>query len=165
MTQTAEEQRNIAAFEAIVHRIINDGVLDLCEQYMDPSMSIRRYGLASVFSMLAGGRQAPPDGGAIPGFKAGLSMLRAAFPDWTHEILSIVAKDDQVAGTWRLDCHNSAPFFGRPATGGRIAVDEVGIVRFVDGKMVEGWFMIDELSFAQQLGVLPAVAPNLASGS
>lgn len=162
MTQTDEELRNIAAFETIVHRIINDGELDLCEQYMDPSMAIRRYGLAGTFSMLTGGRQAPPDGGAIPGFKAGLSMLRAAFPDWTHEILSIVAKGDQVAGTWRLDCHNTEPFFGRPATGKPVQVEEVGIIRFADGKMIEGWFMIDELSFSQQLGL---IAPTSAKGA
>lgn len=159
MTQTVEEQRNIAAFRTIVQRIINDGELDLCAQYMADSMAIRRYGLASTFALLNGGRQAPPDGGAIAGFKAGLSMLRAAFPDWTHEILTVVAKDDQVSGTWRLRCHHTEPFFGRPPTGNEIAVDEVGTMRFVDGKMTEGWFMIDELAFAQQLGVLPAAVP------
>lgn len=116
-------------------------------------MSIRRYGLATTFALLNPGRQAPPDGGAIPGFKAGLSGLRAAFPDWTHEILSVVAKDDQVSGIWRLQCHHSAPFFGLPPTGNRISVEEVGTMRFVDGRMTEGWFMIDELAFVRQLGV------------
>ena len=159
MSYTQEEQRNIASFRLIIERIINDGEVDLCEQYMHPDMAIRRFGLAALSALLVPDRAPPPDGGAVAGFKAGLAQLRAAFPDWHHDIQSIVAKDDWVSGTWRLNCTHHGIFMGLPPTGNSIAMEEAGFIRFVDGRMVEGWFIGDELGLARQLGVecrLPA---------
>jgi predicted ester cyclase len=159
MSQTPEEFRNIAAFRTIIEKIINDGAVELCDDYLDPGLSISRYGLAAMNALLTPDRAAPPDGGAIEGFKAGLAQLRGTFPDWHHEILSIVAKDGWVSGTWRLTCTHVETFMGLPATNNKVSMDEAGFLRFVDGRMIEGWFIGDELSFARQLGVTCA-APS-----
>ena len=159
MSHTEEEWRNIGVFRLVIERIINDGETELCDQYMHPDMAIRRYGLAAIGRLLMPDRPPPPDGGAVAGFKAGLAQLRSAFPDWRHEILSIVAKDNWVSGTWRLNCTHRGPFMGLPPTNKPVTMDEAGFVRFEDGRMVEGWFIGDELSLARQLGVecrLPA---------
>lgn len=159
MAQTEEEFRNVAAFRAIIERIINDGEISLCESLMHPEMAIRRYGLAATGALLAPGRLPPPDGGAIAGFQAGLRQLRAAFPDWHHQIGSVIAKDDWVSGTWRLTCTHQGPFMGLPPTGSAISMDEAGFMRFRDGRMIEGWFIGDELGFVRQLGVECRVLP------
>jgi predicted ester cyclase len=152
MSHTAQEERNIAAFRLIIERIINDGETDLCEDYMHPDMAISRYGLGSIIHLLMPDRP-PPDGGAIAGFKAGLAQLRQAFPDWHHSITRIVAKDDWVSGTWKLDCTHQGTFMGVTAAGTKIAMEEAGFMRFEQERMIEGWFIGDELALARQLGI------------
>ncbi|WP_321967896.1 ester cyclase [Burkholderia cepacia] len=151
--QSKEELRNTESFRMIINKIINDGEMDLCERYMHPQMVIARYGLASMSSMLMPGRSAPPDGGAIEGFKSGLKQIRTAFPDWNHHIERLVAKDDLVSAIWKLSCTHMGVFMGLLPTQRSITMSEAGFMRFVDGRMVEGWFIGDELALAQQLGI------------
>lgn len=160
MAHTEEESRNVAAFRTIIERIINDGEFSLCESLMHPEMAIRRYGLAATAALLAPDRPPPPDGGAIAGFRAGLTQLRTAFPDWHHEIGTVVAKDDWVSGTWRLTCTHQGQFMGLAPTGSAVSMDEAGFMRFRDGRMIEGWFIGDELGFIQQVGVECRVPPS-----
>ena len=42
---------------------------------------------------------------------------------------------------------------GIPATGKSIRIDEIHIVRIVDGKAVEHWGLSDDMNMMQQLGV------------
>lgn len=146
---------NIAAFRRIIHEIINDGAVELCEQLMAPDFTIHRYGLAATNALLGGARPAgaPAAGGNLAGFKRGLTALRAAFPDWSHTIKSVLGQDDWVAGIWTLKCTHRGDFMGLPPTGREISMDEAGFMRFRDGRMIEGWFLGDELSLVQQLGV------------
>ncbi|MDX6007611.1 ester cyclase [Cupriavidus necator] len=151
--QTDEEIRNIEAFRAIIERIINDGETDLCERYMHPDMVIRRYGLASTTALLIPDFKPTSGGGGVTGFKAGLQQLRSAFPDWNHRVDKIVAKDDWVSGTWTLSCTHQGVFMGIAPTHRSISMNEAGFIRFVEGRMVEGWFIGDELALVRQLGV------------
>jgi predicted ester cyclase len=41
-------------------------------------------------------------------------------------------------------------------TGARISFDEIRIDRFSDRKIVESWFIRDQLTLWQQLGLIPA---------
>jgi predicted ester cyclase len=153
MSQTDLEARNVAAFTDIITRIINDGEVALCDVLMDPQMVIHRFGLASTGALLGpgGGAFAPP-ADAVEGFKRGLAMLRGAFPDWSHTLHQVVAKDDWVCGHWRLACTHQGTFMGLAPTGRAIDMVESGMIRFRDGRMIEGWFLGDELSLVRQLG-------------
>jgi predicted ester cyclase len=151
--QNEEELRNVEAFRIIINRIINDGKLELCEEYLDPGMTIRRFGLDSLSKLLVPGRTARSDDGPIKGFKLGLAQIRTAFPDWNHKIETVIAKDDWVSGTWTLTCTHQGTFMGLPPTHRQITMSEAGFMRFVDGRMVDGWFIGDELALAQQLGM------------
>jgi predicted ester cyclase len=44
---------------------------------------------------------------------------------------------------------------GMPATGKKIEVKGLDIVKFVNGKAVEHWGLNDDLTMLQQLGVIP----------
>jgi predicted ester cyclase len=79
--------------------------------------------------------------------------LRAAVPDRIDVIEDLIAEGDRVGMIWRLQGTHRGNFFGIPATGKRIDVWEIGVFRVGDGKIVEGWFMADEVGVLRQLGV------------
>lgn len=148
-----QQSANVTAFRRIIEEIINDGAVELCEQLMAPDFKIHRFGLAATNALLGPPRQGPPPAASIEGFKRGLAALREAFPDWSHSVKSVIAQDDNVAGIWTLNCTHKGVFMGLPPTGRTIVMDEVGFMRFRDGRMIEGWFLGDELTLVQQLGV------------
>jgi predicted ester cyclase len=97
--------------------------------------------------------------------------LRSAFPDRVDIIESVVAEGDRVGLLFRLTATHTGNLFGIPPTGRKVDVYEIALLRIVDGRMVEGWFMMDELELLRQLGArVPVradgrlVAPPLPEG-
>jgi predicted ester cyclase len=91
------------------------------------------------------------------GFPAPGMYLRAAFPDRVDIIEQVIAEGDRVGLLFRVTATHTGNFFGIPATGRKVDVYEIAMLRIVNGQMVEGWFMMDETALLQQLGVkLPA---------
>ena len=100
------------------------------------------------------------DHGAIPGQPPGreghkpqLTLFRSAFPDLHVTIEDQIAEGDRVVAreTWRGTYRGG--FQGIPSTGQQVAFTVIDIVRIADGKLVEQWATIDNLSLLQQLGV------------
>lgn len=79
-------------------------------------------------------------------------FLRKALPDRVDAIEDIVAEGDRVGMIWRLQATHTGNLFGIPPTGKKIDIYEIGFFRVVDGKIVEGWFMADELGLLIQIG-------------
>ncbi|TMK96607.1 MAG: ester cyclase, partial [Actinobacteria bacterium] len=76
----------------------------------------------------------------MPGQPAGLEgvkyifkMLRAAFPDFSEEIVDMVAEDDKVVIRSISRGTHQGELMGIPATGKKVQVDEIHIVRIKDG--------------------------------
>ncbi len=96
------------------------------------------------------------------GFKAFVTMFRAAFPDLHYTIDDEIAEGDRVVqrstghGTMKGD------FQGMPASGKEATWEAIHILRFADGKYVEHWAVTDTLSMLQQLGF--AEAPGQPAG-
>ena len=83
--------------------------------------------------------------------------LRNAFPDRVDIIEEVIAEGDRVGLLFRLTATHTGNFFGIPPTGRKVDVYELAMLRIVDGQMVEGWFMMDEIALLKQLGAkLPA---------
>jgi len=83
----------------------------------------------------------------------------AAFPDLTFEVQQIVVGDDDFAAVRGLQRGTHlGNFLGMvPPTGKRVTWTGTAIFRFnADGKIVERWQDLDNLSLFQQLGVIPA---------
>lgn len=78
--------------------------------------------------------------------------LRAAFPDRVDVMEQVIADGDRVGLLFRVTGTHTGNFFGIPATGRRIDVYEVALLRVVNGQMVEGWYMMDEAELLRQLG-------------
>jgi predicted ester cyclase len=92
-------------------------------------------------------KNAEGQGHPIPG-----SSLRIAIPDRVDVIEQIIAEDDKVGLLFRLTGTHRANLFGIPATGRKIDIYEAAILRIVDDRIVEGWFMADEAGLLKQLG-------------
>lgn len=105
----------------------------------------------------AGG--APPRTGT-QGIKDQAMLLRTAFPDLEVTLHDQIAEDDRVASRWTGRGTHAGPLnmpgsrldpTGRPILFGEIRID-----RFVEGRIVESWFIPDRLTLWQQLGLLPS---------
>lgn len=81
--------------------------------------------------------------------------LRKAFPDLRFTIIDLIAEKNKVVTHWAATGTHKAEFKGIPATGKKVAFKAVDIDRLVNGKFVECWTNVDELSLLQQLGAIP----------
>jgi predicted ester cyclase len=85
---------------------------------------------------------------------AWIAPFRASFPDTHMEIIDLIAEGDTVVGRFTCSGTHCGEWLGYAPTGRRFdAVDEVGIYRFRDGRIVETWGLEDNLSRLEQLGL------------
>ncbi len=92
----------------------------------------------------------------LEGGKVFLWSFFTAFPDGRFTIDDMIAEGDRVATKKTFTGTHTGPLSDLPATGNRVSIQFVDILRLRDGKIVEHWLSIDNLSFMQQLGVIPA---------
>ena len=88
------------------------------------------------------------------------SMYRAAFPDLRMEPEDVLASGEKVVARVLATGTHQGEFLGIPATGRRIEVAVIDIMRFgEDGLVHEHWGLFDSLGMMQQLGAIPAPTP------
>jgi steroid delta-isomerase-like uncharacterized protein len=78
-----------------------------------------------------------------------------AFPDSRFTIDDMIAEGDRVVTKKTFTGTHTGDFAGIPATGRTVTLQYVDIMRVRDGRIVEHWLSMDQLSFMQQLGVVP----------
>ena len=102
-----------------------------------------------------------PDVGTLEDYKRGITEFRSAFPDMHLTIEDMIAEGDKVVVrlTWSGTNTGDILTMRLPATGKRITMTMIGIVRFVGGKLVELWPEENDLSLFQQLGLIPMPEP------
>jgi len=91
--------------------------------------------------------------------------LRTAFPDRVDVIEEVIAEGDRVGLLFRVTATHTGNFFGIPATGTKVDVYEIAMLRIVGGQMVEGWFMMDETALLKQLGAAAGAGGTTAAGA
>jgi steroid delta-isomerase-like uncharacterized protein len=97
-----------------------------------------------------------PGAPGLEGLKAGYDDSLNAFPDIQLTIDDEIAEDDRVAIRWTLKATHQGDLMGIPATGKEVTQSGTTIYRLADAKIVELWFLADNVSLMQQLGVMPA---------
>ena len=93
-------------------------------------------------------------------FKKDLERFRRAFPDARFTIHDMVGEGDKVVDRYTISGTHEAAAFGIEATHRQVAVAGITIVRIEDGRVVERWGVIDQLSLLRQLGALPETLPG-----
>ena len=79
--------------------------------------------------------------------------LLVAFPDFKHEINSLIAEGDGVVMRVTLTGTHEGEYMGIPPTGNKIKYTGMLEGRFSEGKLVELWGVGDMLTLMQQLGM------------
>ena len=80
---------------------------------------------------------------------------RNALPDMRMTIKEMVAERDLVVVRWMVSGTNTGNGLGFPATGKKITVSGMTMVRCAGGKLVEEWSAWDMLSVLKQVGLFP----------
>ena len=130
-----ENKTNATLF---VDEVINKQNLSLTDQYMAPNINDHQ--------LLPG----MPAGAA--GVKAFLQAFFAAFPDLHYTIDDTIVEGDEVVQRTTAHATMKGDFMGMPASGKSATWEEIHISRFADGKVVEHWAVVDQLSMLTQLG-------------
>jgi len=79
------------------------------------------------------------------------TIMRPAFPDLRVEILDMIAEGDTVATRKLLHVTHQGNYMGLAATGRRISIPVMDLVRLQDGRYIEHWGIRDNHSVLQQL--------------
>ena len=77
-----------------------------------------------------------------------------AFPDFHVTIEDIIAEGNRVCVRLRETGTHRGDYRGFSPTGNKLSYTVVAIWRLVEGKIVEGWIVYDQLNFLQQLGAI-----------
>jgi predicted ester cyclase len=99
---------------------------------------------------------APPGMTDKEGSKQYLAAFLGGFPDCRFTIDDMIAEGDQVVTKKTFHGTHTVEFGGIPPTGKEVTLQYVDIMRVRDGLITEHWLSMDQLSFMQQLGVIPA---------
>jgi predicted ester cyclase len=96
-----------------------------------------------------------PGGGEEPlnydGRKRDEMVFFAAFSRIEAVVEDQVAEGDQVVSRVTLHCTHSGEYQGVPATGKRVAITYMDILRFKAGKIVEEWVEFDMMGILRQI--------------
>ncbi len=140
-THQSELERNKAVIRRFVEEVQNQKNFDVFDELNDPE-----------FVNLSSPPGVPSD---REGGKMYLSAFLNAFPDSRFTIEDIIAEDDRVVTKKTLVGTHTGDLGEIPATGKRVTLQYVDIMRVRNGKIVEHWLSMDQLSFLQQIGVIP----------
>lgn len=91
------------------------------------------------------------------GLRKGWEDFVKGYPDLNAKTNFMVADSEYVTMQYTIMGTNTGSVMGMPATGKKINVDGVDIVRFKNGKAVEHWGYMDEMKMMTQLGMMPGM--------
>ena len=91
--------------------------------------------------------------------KGMVQRAHVAFPDYHEELEEMIAEGDKVVVRHTITGTQLGQWGPLPPTGKPVRFEEVVILRFADGKVVEQRGIVDNLSALRQLGVVPTPPP------
>jgi hypothetical protein len=142
---TPEQTSNKATFRRF-HEASNTGDAQLIsktiDDTVDPDVLLR-----TPVPVQATGAQA---------LKEVFARLHRAFPDLHVTVEDLIAEGDKVVGRNSVTGTHQGEYMGHPPTGKSVTYNEIFIFRFVEGRIVETWGVVDVFSQMKQLGVIAA---------
>jgi predicted ester cyclase len=93
-----------------------------------------------------------------------VAPFRGAFPDFTMEIVDLVAEGDTVVAHFKCSGTHEGEWLGVPATGRRFeGVDEIYVFEVRDGRLSSAMGVEDNLTRIRQLGLAVRLATTAAA--
>ena len=99
----------------------------------------------------------------LDGLKKAVTALKVGFPDLRYTLDESIYAGDKLVHRVTARGTMTGEFNGMPATGKSATWTEIHIGRLVDGRIVEHWGVVDQLSMLVQLGVIPAPGRELVA--
>jgi steroid delta-isomerase-like uncharacterized protein len=112
--------------------------------------AIGREQAANYVSHVAGGQ--PMDWSA---HRQMIEVFYHGFPDFRLHIEDLMGENDKVTIRFTAEGTHQGPFQGISATGKKVRMDGIVIMRFADDKRAEEWLIIDSMGLLQQIGAMP----------
>lgn len=91
--------------------------------------------------------------------KGMVTRAHIAFPDYHEELEEMIAEGDKVVVRFTITGTQLGQWGPLPPTGKPVRMQEIVILRFVDGKVAEQRGLVDNLAALRQLGVVPTPPP------
>ena len=93
------------------------------------------------------------------GVRAMVEGAWTAFPDYHEEVHELIAEGDRVVIHLTISGTQQGQWGPLPATGKRVAFDEIVVLQIRDGKVLKQRGIVDNLSALRQLGAVPTPRP------
>jgi steroid delta-isomerase-like uncharacterized protein len=132
-------EENKALVRNFIEEVYNKGNLDFIDQVV--ASDFVRHGLGGDMSETEIIRQR-------------VQAVRNAFPDFHITIEDQIAEGDKVVTRQTHTGTHKGEFQGIAATGKKIRVAEISIIRIQDGNIREGWVIVEQLAMLQQIGAI-----------
>jgi steroid delta-isomerase-like uncharacterized protein len=97
----------------------------------------------------------PADIVGIDSARAYYANYLTGFSNITFTIKDVFGMGNKLVKHWNFKGDHTGVFFGIPATGKKVDLDGVTLVRMENGKIAEERDFFDNLEFMQQLGLVP----------
>lgn len=138
---TSQLDINKHIVDVFIQELFTEGDLDAVERHLHPDFVDH-----DPIVPGANGRES---------MRQAAAMVRHAAPDWHSDLDRLVAEDDIVVELFTASGTHRADMMGAPPTGNTIVLAGINVFRLRDGKIVERWGRLDELTLLRQLGLVP----------
>lgn len=133
---------------------------DLCQRFYKEVFDNRDLSAIDEFVTEAAiEHEAPPPGVTLLPGRAGvkqlIGMYLTAFKPLTVEVHAQYRDGDTVINRVTFYGAHTGEFAGLPATGNKVVLDGIDIIRFEGDRMAEHWGQFDSAGMLMQLGVIP----------
>lgn len=130
--------------QLIFEKAFNEGDLTVIDEFLSPNHL--------AHSTFGGAPKGPQ------GLKWLIVMFRTAFSDLHCRVEDEISESNKHAAHWTMHGTHTGLFLGNPPTSRQVDVQGMIFARIENGRIVEDWFLIDQLSILQQLGLVPPPA-------
>src|SRR6266446_10960048 len=145
-------ENNKAVVRRLIEEVWNKGNLSLVDELFAPNYEHHD--------------PSSPDFGRGPeSEKKRATLYRSAFPDLRLTIEDVISEDDTVMTRWSCQGTHKGDLNGIAPTGKHFTISGISIVRFTNGKMIEGWPNWDALGMMQQLGIVAELGKAKATSA
>ena len=140
--KTDQVEANIKMYSHVWDEIINKGKLDMFND--------------SNFTKDVVMHASPTDIVGIDSARAYYANYLTGFSNISFTIKDVFGQGDKLVKHWNFSGTHTGVFFGIPATGKKVSLDGVTLVRMSNGKIAEERDFFDNYEFMMQLGLIPA---------
>lgn len=138
--QEDQVNRNIKMYETTWDKVINKGQID----QINPDHFDENIVMVSQPENIVG----------IENFKAYYQNFLTGFSEIKFTVIDAFGQGDKLVKHWRFKGKHTGNFFGIPATGKKVDVEGVTLVKMKNGKIAREHDFMDSMIFMQQLGLM-----------